>query len=101
MSTSHFTAIPRASRVNHCSTFSDAGSARVVEVSPSDFGLVMIPLVLFFIVSAYISVRIDKFIKPKLIILFGSLCTLFSSSMILIICHVLLACVTLPVFPIL
>ncbi len=56
-----------------------------LKLSPTKFGLVMFPLVAFFVVSAYVSVRVDKYIQPKIIMLFGSFCTLFSAFMILFI----------------
>lgn len=49
---------------------------------PSDFGLVMVPLVLSFVISAYISVRINKFFNPLSIIFFGSIFSFFSAFMI-------------------
>ncbi len=50
----------------------------------TDFGLIMVPLVVSFVISAYISVRVNKFFNPLIIIFLGSLFSFFSAIMIYI-----------------
>jgi len=53
-----------------------------LNLSSADFGLIMVPLVTSFVISAYISVRINKFFNPIRIIFLGSIFSFFSAVMI-------------------
>ena len=53
-----------------------------LNLSSANFGLIMVPLVLSFVISAYISVRINKIFNPINIIFLGSMFSFFSAVMI-------------------
>lgn len=49
-----------------------------LKISPSDFGLIMIPVVVFFVPSAYLSVRLSRYLSPVTAMLIGSFFTLMA-----------------------
>ena len=53
-----------------------------LNLSSADFGLIMVPLVTSFVISAYVSVRVNKIFNPINIILLGSIFSFFSAVMI-------------------
>lgn len=53
-----------------------------LKLSSADFGLIMVPLVVSFVISAYISVRINNIFNPISIIFVGAIFSFFSAIMI-------------------